>query len=68
MAMYLHILSAVVLSLSVVKARIVNGSSNGNDEMTVKDTNPSDSPAEVLLLKSWTPNATLSYVPYSWKY
>ena len=48
----MHILSAVVPSLSVVKARIVNGSSDGNDETRVKDTNPSDSRAEVLLLNN----------------
>ena len=49
---YLDILSAVVPFLSVVKARTVNGLSDGCDETRVKDTNPSDSPAEVLLLKS----------------
>jgi len=47
-----HIPSAVVPSLSVVKARIVNGSSDGNDETRVKDTNPSDSTAEVLLFNN----------------
>jgi len=34
----------------------VQGSSNGNDEIRVKVTTPSDSPAVVELNKNWTSN------------
>lgn len=54
----LDVLSAVLPSLSIVKTCTVNGSSDGKDETRVNKTDPSDSPAEVVLLKNRTANKT----------